>query len=245
METEKVLAEVGSRLAQARQNQGLSLTEAAGMAHVSARYLRMAEAGQANLSLLKLTSLAKALRLPLGQLCDIDLTGPSTRFALLGVRGCGKTTVGKRLAKRLKVPFVELDQCIEDLAGMNLTQIFSIHGEPYYQQLQREALEKWLARSGSGVLATGGNIVSDPQLYERLRNTCRTIWLDTPADLLMQRVIDQGDLRPMADRPRAMGQLRSLLSNRQDRYALADLQLATAKTEPDRLVDQLVQWAEA
>ena len=61
----------------------------------------------------------------------------------------------------------------------------------------------------------------------------------------MQRVIDQGDLRPMADRPRAMGQLRSLLSNRQDRYALADLQLATAKTEPDRLVDQLVQWAEA
>ena len=244
MRPEALLHEVGRRLRRARTARGLSMAETAAAAGLSTRYLRMAEGGDANLSLLKLAALARALRLPLRELCDLDLSAaPSLRLALLGVRGAGKSSVGRQLAQQLEVPFVELDALVEERAGMRLGQLFGMHGEQLYRQLQAEALEAWLTQHGSGVLATGGSLVEDRDAYERLRATCRTVWLAASADTLWQRVVDQGDLRPMRDHPRARAELQSLLDARRARYALADLALETDARSVPELVRVITDWA--
>lgn len=243
MRPEALLSEVGRRLHTGRRDLGLTMTEVARRAGVSTRYLRMAEGGQANLSLLKLASLARALRVPMRELCDLEVGGaPELRIALLGLRGAGKSAVGRTLAQRLEVPFFELDDLIEELAGMSLGQIFTIHGEQHYRELQREALETWLAQNGSGVLATGGSIVNDDATFDRLRATCRTVWLRAAPEDHWQRVIEQGDLRPMRQHPRAMAELRELLTTREPRYARADTTVDTSARPTSDVVEQLATW---
>ncbi len=245
MRDDALLAEIGRRLRAARNTAHLSLEDVADRSGVSKRYIRMAEKGDANLSLLKLAALARSLRQPLGELCDIDLaTAPEHRVALIGLRGAGKTTVGRALAQRLEVPFTELDELIAELAGMDLAELFTLHGEPYYRELQREALERWLSRTGAGVLAPGGSIVTDPVIYERLRQTCRTVWLSAaPADH-WRRVVAQGDTRPMSGRPRAMEQLRMLLNKRRDLYAQAALTVDTSHRDTNETCSAILEWLE-
>ncbi len=244
MKPEALLLEIGTRLREARKGRGLSLADAARRATVSARYLRMAEAGNANLSLLKLAALARTLKLPLGQLCDIPLgDAPELRIALLGVRGCGKSTVGRHLAHQLEVPFVELDALVEARAGVPLRQLFSIHGEELFRELQREALESWLTQHGSGVLATGGSLVSHRETFTRLRETCRTVWLRASPEEHWRRVVAQGDLRPMHDRPRAMLELRSLLDAREALYSTADLSVDTMDVDAPTIASRISNWA--
>ncbi len=241
-----ILSEVGRRLAAARSEAGLTVAELAVRAGVSSRYLRMAEAGEANLSLLKLAALAATLRVPLRELCDLDVAAaPTWRIALLGLRGAGKTSVGRCLAQRLEVPFFELDGLIEKRAGMGLGQIFDIHGEGYYRVLQREALEAWLGQHGSGVLASGGSIVNDEPSFRRLCETCRTVWLQATPEEHWQRVVAQGDLRPMESEsaPRAMNQLRALLDQRTPRYERADLTLGTSARAPAGIAEEIARWA--
>lgn len=245
MRLESLLIEVGRRLAAARDAAGLTMNEVANRAGVSTRYLRMAESGQANLSLLKLAALARALRTPMRELCDLELSGvPQQRLALLGVRGCGKTTVGRALSQKLEIPFLELDALIERRADMSLGQVFTIHGEDYYRQLQAECLEEWLAQNGHGILATGGGIVADDTLFERLRSTCRTVWLKATAEDLWNRVLAQGDTRPMDDHPKAMQQLRDLLAAREPKYGAADLCLDSSGLSPSQVADAIVEWVE-
>jgi len=244
MRGEALLAEIARRLAAARARAGLSMAEVSRRAGVSTRYLRMAEAGEANLSILKLAGLARALRVPLRELCDLDVErdAPELRVALVGLRGAGKSSAGRRLAERLEVPFTELDERIEALAGMPLAQVFELHGEEHYRALQREALEAWLAQHGSGVLATGGSLVEDETAFERLRTTCRTAWLRAEPDEHWQRVVDQGDLRPMRNHPRARQELAELLAAREGRYALADVTVVTSGKTPDAVADELAAW---
>lgn len=244
MRSHVLLAELGRRLRAARDARGLSLGEAAAHASLSPRYLRMAEAGDANLSVLKLAALARTLRVPLRELCDLDLTSaPVLRLALLGLRGAGKSTVGRDLAQELEVPFQELDALVEDLAGLPLEQLFAIHGEEHYRRLQREALEAWLSQTGSGVLAAGGSLVTDPEAYQRLRETCRTVWLRTTPEEHWRRVVEQGDLRPMRGHPRAMSELRGLLAAREPHYARADLALDTTGRDPHDIAARIARWA--
>ena len=235
-----LLTEIGRRLRSAREQSGQSLVDTAGHAGVSTRYLRLAERGEANLSLLKLAGLCRALGLALGELCDIDLAGPpARRVALLGVRGAGKTTVGRLLAQQLEVPFVELDRLVEDRAGMDLTRLFATHGEAWYRELTAEALEQFLSQHGEAVLATGGSIVSDDDVFDRLRSTCRTVWLRASADEHWNRVLNQGDGRPMADTPRARLQLEALLEEREPRYAMSELALTTDGKDPGDVADAI------
>jgi XRE family aerobic/anaerobic benzoate catabolism transcriptional regulator len=243
MRSEAILSEIGQRIRAARAAQKLSCAEVARRASVSRRYVAMAEAGDANLSVLKLAALASALHIPLRELCDVDLGhAPQLRVALLGLRGAGKSTVGRVLADELEVPFFELDRLVEDQAGMSLASLFEIHGEAGYRERQRAALESWLEHHGSGVLATGGSIVNDDEAFSRLRATCRTVWLKAKPEEHWQRVVDQGDMRPMRNNPRAMDELRRILSAREPRYALADLVSITSGQDAPGVAHEIAAW---
>jgi XRE family transcriptional regulator, aerobic/anaerobic benzoate catabolism transcriptional regulator len=143
-------------------------------------------------------------------------------IALLGLRGAGKTTVGRRLARRLSVPFVELDRRIEEAADLSLSEIFSLHDEAYYRRLERETLESVVAKSEPMVLATGGGLVTSPDTLAILRRAATTIWLRATPEDHWNRVVRQGDRRPMKDHPQAMADLRALLASREPLYASAD-----------------------
>jgi len=229
MEGQSLLAELGRRLREARVRSGLGVADLATRSGLSRRYVTEAEAGRANLSILKLAALAQALRTPLAALVDLQLVSPhSERIALVGLRGAGKSSVGRALALRLEVPFVELDARVEEIAGMALAEIFSVHGEEHFHRLESEALESVLASGERLVIATGGSIVASPSSFERLRATCRTIWLSAQPEEHLQRVADQGDRRPMQGRPRAMQELRDLLARREPLYRRCEIEIDTS-----------------
>jgi XRE family aerobic/anaerobic benzoate catabolism transcriptional regulator len=238
-----ILAEIGRRARAAREEAGLSLTETARRAGLSRRFLTLLEGGEANVSVLRLAALAATLRLPLRELCDVEIShAPPLRVALLGLRGAGKSTVGRLLAQRLEVPFFELDALIEERAGMPLRTLFDTYGEGFYREQQLGALEAWLAQHGSGVLATGGSLVMDAAAFARLRATCRTVWLRAAPDEHFQRVVDQGDLRPIAGRSRAMTELKAILAAREPLYAQADRTEETSGRAPEKVSAEIAQW---
>jgi XRE family aerobic/anaerobic benzoate catabolism transcriptional regulator len=240
---ESLLAEVGRRVRAAREAAELSLTEAARRAGLSRRFLTLLEGGRANVSLARLADLAAVLRVPLRELCDVDVSrAPPLRVALLGLRGAGKSHVGRLLAQRLEVPFFELDALVEERAGMSLRTIFDSYGEAWYREQQLAALEHWLAQHGSGELATGGSIVMDEPAFARLRATCRTVWLRAEPEEHFQRVVDQGDLRPIAGRSRAMTELKSILAAREPLYARADRTVATSGRTPQQVAADVAEW---
>jgi XRE family aerobic/anaerobic benzoate catabolism transcriptional regulator len=166
-------------------------------------------------------------------------TGPCF-IALVGLRGAGKSTVGARLAKRLKLPFVEVDHRIEHLAGMSLEEIFSLHGEDYYRRLEREALTKLFAESGGCVLATGGSLVTDAQSWGLVKQRCLTIWLRATPREHMTRVMRQGDFRPMQG-PAAMAELKALLKRREPLYAECQLIVKTMGKSPAMVLEEIIK----
>ena len=229
MEAQALLRELGRRLRAEREAAGLSLSDMARRAGVSRRYATSAEAGRANLSFVKLAALAEALDVPLGRLCDLP-AGPrrSERIALVGLRGAGKSTLGRRLALQLEVPFVELDHRIEALAGMPLGEIFDLHGSETFHELEGDALEAVLCEADRLVIAPGGSIVRSPRNFARLQATCRTVWLSARPEEHLERVRRQGDRRPMKDRPRAKDEIEALLAERRALYARCSLHLDTS-----------------
>lgn len=159
--------------------------------------------------------------------------------ALLGVRGAGKSTMGKRLAARLAVPFVELDALIEEEAGLTLAEIFELHGEAYYRRLERDTLARFLDETPAAVVATGGSLVSDAETYALLRRRAATVWLKARPEEHFDRVLRQGDQRPMAKRPHAMQELEALLSARERLYAAADHTVDTSGLDEEQVEEQL------
>jgi XRE family aerobic/anaerobic benzoate catabolism transcriptional regulator len=144
------------------------------------------------------------------------------RIALIGLRGAGKTALGGALAADLGVPFIELDREIEREAGMPMAAIVEFVGQSGYRRLERESLERIVADSPRFVMATGGSIVSEPATYERLLAACFTIWLRASAREHMERVIAQGDLRPMSGNAASMDDLKRILAGREPFYRRAD-----------------------
>jgi XRE family aerobic/anaerobic benzoate catabolism transcriptional regulator len=242
MEGQSLLAELGRRLREARAGSGLTVADLARRAGLSRRYVTEAEAGRANLSILKLAALAQALRTPLAQLVDLQLVSPhSERIALVGLRGAGKSSVGRELALRLEAPFIELDARVEELAGMPLAEIFSLQGEEHFHRLESEALESVLSSGERMVIATGGSIVASPSTFERLRATCRTVWLRAAPEEHLQRVADQGDRRPMQGRPRALQELEELLARRDPLYKRCEIEIATSARSVADVVSAIEQ----
>jgi XRE family aerobic/anaerobic benzoate catabolism transcriptional regulator len=152
----------------------------------------------------------------------------SERIALVGLRGAGKTTLGKSLAVALAVPFIELDREIERDGGAQVAAIFDLYGQTGFRRFERQALERTLAAHERFVLATGGGIVSERTTYTRLRAACFTVWIRaTPAEH-MSRVLAQGDTRPMGGTGEAMADLQRILASREPLYAEADAILETS-----------------
>jgi XRE family aerobic/anaerobic benzoate catabolism transcriptional regulator len=170
---------------------------------------------------------------------EVEPAEPS--IALLGLRGAGKTTVGRLLARRLRVAFVELDRRIEQAADLRLNELFSLHGEDYYRRLERDVLQEVLNERKPVVLATGGGIVASPDTFALLRRSAVMIWLRARPEDHWNRVVRQGDRRPMADHPQAMADLRALLAARETLYASADHVIETSGARPEKIVDAIVK----
>ncbi|HEU4660732.1 MAG TPA: shikimate kinase, partial [Pseudolabrys sp.] len=158
-----------------------------------------------------------------------------------GLRGGGKSTLGKLLAARLDVPFIELDREIERRCGATLSQIFEMFGQEMFRRAEREALESVLKEHPRFVIATSGSIVTEPGTLELLLSSCFTVWVKAEPEEHMKRVIAQGDLRPMADRARAMEDLISILKSREPLYAKAEIALVTSGKTPEENVAELMQ----
>lgn len=148
-------------------------------------------------------------------------------LALLGLRGAGKSTVGAEVARRLSWPFIELDSLIEREAGLSLGELFALHGEGYYRRLELSALSRVLAEGSEAVLSTGGGIVQSAEAFALLSRCCTTVWLKATARAHWERVVRQGDARPMKGNPRARAELEGLLSAREPLYARAHFTVDT------------------
>jgi len=161
------------------------------------------------------------------------------RIALIGLRGAGKSTLGSRLAKKLEVPFIELDREIEREAGTSLSEIFLLYGQAGYRRYERRCLENVVKKNACAVIATGGSIVSEPGTYDLLLSTCRTVWLKAQPEEHMARVVAQGDIRPMSGNREAMEDLHRILRGRSALYGRADVTVDTAHKSIEQSLRQL------
>ena len=162
------------------------------------------------------------------------------RIALVGLRGAGKSTLGRRLADDMGATFVELNREIERVAGYGLAEIHNLLGPSAYRRYERRALEDVVQRFPHAVIATPGGIVSDPATFNVLLSSCFTVWLKaTPADH-MQRVVAQGDTRPMAGNSEAMDDLQRILEGRAAFYRRADLTFDTSGRTVDEAYGRFV-----
>jgi XRE family transcriptional regulator, aerobic/anaerobic benzoate catabolism transcriptional regulator len=213
---------------------------------LSERFLIQLEAGRGNISVARLIDVARALDSSAADLLRAAEQAAQRRVVvLLGLRGAGKSSLGPALAARLGVPFVELDQLVEQAAGMALGSVFELQGEAFYRRLERDTLRRYLAEASGAVIAAGGSIVTDPDTFELLRRSAISVWLKARPEDHMQRVIEQGDVRPMQNRTDAMAELKALLRARTPLYARADHIVDTSELGFDGSVAALVQLLES
>lgn len=152
----------------------------------------------------------------------------SSRIALVGLRGAGKSTLGQMLADDLGFPFVELSQEIEKFAGCSVAEIQALYGQNAYRRYERRALEEAIQIHSEAVLAIPGGLVSDAATFNLLLAHCTTVWLQAEPEDHMQRVAAQGDMRPMAASAEAMEDLKRILAGRAAFYSKAEFTVNTS-----------------
>jgi XRE family aerobic/anaerobic benzoate catabolism transcriptional regulator len=150
------------------------------------------------------------------------------RIALIGLRGAGKSTLGKLLAKELNAPFIELDGEVERETGLPLNEIFSLYGQAGYRRIERRCLERVIEKHERAVISVGGGIVAEEDGFKLLLGNCFTVWLKAAPEEHMARVVAQGDLRPMAGNEEAMDDLKRILAAREPLYRKADAVVDTS-----------------
>jgi XRE family transcriptional regulator, aerobic/anaerobic benzoate catabolism transcriptional regulator len=187
------------------------------------------------------SELAEARRVLVQHFGGVDLLARRQRVALVGLRGAGKSTLGALLAARIEVPFFELDRLIEQESGVTLSAIFDLYGQSGFRRLERRCLDEVIARHERFVLATGGSLVSEPATFERLLTMCYTVWLRATPEEHMQRVIAQGDMRPMADNRESMSDLLRILEVRAPLYARADVTMDTSGRDPKHIAEDVLR----
>ncbi|MGF6968260.1 XRE family aerobic/anaerobic benzoate catabolism transcriptional regulator [Paraburkholderia sp. WC7.3g] len=160
------------------------------------------------------------------------------RIALIGLRGAGKSTLGRMLAQERKVPFIELTRVIEQLAGCPPSEIHSLYGASAYRRYEHRALEAVVHEHSHAVIASPGGLVSESGTFNVLLSRCFTVWLQATPDEHMRRVVAQGDLRPMSGSREAMDDLKRILAGRAELYGRADM---TFDTSEKTLADAYLQ----
>jgi len=194
---------------------------------------------------LEAEELTEARRLLVSRFGGVDPAARRDRIALIGLRGAGKSTLGRLLAERLEVPFIELDREIEKSSGLTLSEIFDLYGQAGFRRQERRALDRVLESHPRFVLAAGGSIVAEAATFAELLVTCFTVWIRARPAEHMARVIAQGDMRPMADNREAMADLERILAGREALYARADAQVDTAGHSVEEALEALAAAVEA
>jgi XRE family transcriptional regulator, aerobic/anaerobic benzoate catabolism transcriptional regulator len=186
------------------------------------------------------SQIAQAREVLSGAAASAQSKMPLAGIALIGLRGAGKSTLGKLLAKKIGWGFVELNKEIEQQNGLSVAEIIALYGQEGFRRMEQAALGQLLARRELMVLATGGGIVSEPLTFELILSSFYTIWLKAEPEEHMARVRRQGDLRPMADDRSAMAELRNILVSREPLYARASAVVDTAGLTVDDAATRLV-----
>lgn len=150
------------------------------------------------------------------------------RIALVGLRGAGKSTLGQRLAADFGCPFIELDRLVEQEYGARIPDLIEIAGVATFRRYERACLERVIATHDAAVIAAAGGIVANAESYGLLLRHAHTVWLRARPDEHMNRVLKQGDFRPMAQNREAMADLVAILDARSPDYARADTELDTS-----------------
>lgn len=255
---------LGQRVRDARKSARLSRRDLADRTGISERYLAHLEGGTGNISIALLQRVAEAVQVSLSDLVEppdplVDRLRTASmaerariekmlsadyrehgRVALIGLRGAGKSTLGRLAAQRLGLPFRELNDEIEQIAGVSVTEVFALYGSESYRRLEREALDGF-ASGPPMILAVAGGITSNSDTFQLLLDAFRTIWLRASPIEHMERVRAQGDERPMAGNPAAMSELRTLLISREADYARANATVDTSGQTPKQSLGTLLK----
>lgn len=170
---------------------------------------------------------------------------PEGRVALIGLRGAGKTTLGRRVADVLGLPFVELVREIERASGLSLADIFATEGQSGFRRRELAALEATVKAHDRAVIATGGSLPTEPGTFDLLLSTCHVIWLQATPEEHMQRVVAQGDWRPMKASREAMEDLRAILASRNPLYSQAHATFDTSGLTEDAAAGGLADLIKA
>lgn len=161
------------------------------------------------------------------------------RIALVGLRGAGKSTLGRMLAAKLGCSFIELNRAVEQDYGASLPMLIEMSGLAGLRRHERASLERVIAGHETAVIATAGGIVSSPETYSLLLRRTHTVWLSARPEEHMSRVMKQGDFRPMAKNRQAMSDLLAILDARRADYARAEATLNTAGATPEQSLAKL------
>lgn len=245
----RLLVQLGAEVRRCREAKNLTMRALAERAAMSPRFVAMLEKGEGNISVERLHEVAEALGTTAAALLARGeareaAAAPGGMVALLGLRGAGKSAIGRRAAARLGVPFIEVDALIAERAGLSLAAIL-LHGADYYRRLETAVVDELCARPRPAVVATGGGIVTNHPAFERLQSAAITVFLKATAQDHWNRVVAQGDVRPMANRDGATRELRAILRARRALYEQAHHTVDTSTLGLDRSVERVATIASA
>ncbi|MBX2885990.1 MAG: helix-turn-helix transcriptional regulator [Granulosicoccus sp.] len=159
---------------------------------------------------------------------DTQRAKKAQRICLLGLRGAGKSTLGAMIGEKIGCKFVELTAEVERTAGIAISEVIALYGQEGYRDLEAASLKHIIENEDRMILAVAGGVVSNKDTFATLLSRFNTVWVKAAPEEHMDRVRAQGDMRPMADNPQAMAQLRQILTAREADYKRADYQLDTS-----------------